>query len=240
MEKVSLQDALRRAFAMCFASLFGCLGTVVFYISGAGAMPMSALQQAINVKTGLSFTALNWGINLIFLAYFFLRDRRFIHVGTLVALAVPGPITDFYNFILRDFYQMDFGWAGYFLIPLLGACIMGIGQSIWYPAAIGIGPSDMPLMALQLKGWSFQKAYFLMQGIWMVLALLVGGVFGWGTLVGFCFQGPISGFFMRFTKAPVYRLCHRYDQMAKEGMISEEEGARLMAEHKAVQEKKSA
>ena len=240
MEKVCWQDALKRAFFMCFACLFGNFGTLLFYVSNAGSMPLSSFQQAVNLRTGWSFTVITWVINGVVLLYFLARkDFRFIHVGTIVSLFFPGPLMDFYNWIFRGLYDIPWGVAGYWLLPLVGAVSMGIGQSIWYPASIGTGPTDMPLLALQVKGWSFQKAYFLIQGCWVVAGLFLHAQFGWGTLVGFVFQGPVSNFFMRFTKERVYRSCYRFDQMAREGMLSEEEADRLMAEHRALRDRQN-
>ena len=168
--------------------LFG-LAVSLMLEAHIGLDPWSALHDVLSERTGLSFGRISQsvGLLLIVVSAFALSVRP--GLATICNMLIIGPWVD----VLRAqswFPTFDGGVAGtvQFLIAI---AVMGLGRGVYIGARLGAGPRDGLAMGLSRRiGRSLRVTRNGIEVTVLVVAAILGGSIGLGTLIFAVLMGP--------------------------------------------------
>lgn len=166
------------------------VATALMLHSGQGAMPWAVLDQGIVDRTGLAYGWVVLGVGLlVMLAWIPLRQRP--GVGTVANIIVISMVIDPALWLLELVLPEPALVAGVAL-ALAGIVLLGVSTAAYVGARLGPGPRDGLMTGLvQLTGrpvWAIKTAIEVSV---VVLGVLLGGTFGWATVVFAFGVGPV-------------------------------------------------
>ncbi|HSO28976.1 MAG TPA: hypothetical protein VLS28_03680 [Candidatus Sulfomarinibacteraceae bacterium] len=166
--------------------VFG-MGIALMARAGAGLGPWEALHQGIEYRTGIPMGTVSILLGLPILALWWPLGER-PGLGTLLNVALIGTATN----------------AGNALIPtpepplarlammLAGVLVIGLGSGLYLAADLGPGPRDGLMTGVHHRfGWSIRRARTAIEVSVLVVAWLLGGTIGLGTIVFAFGIGPV-------------------------------------------------
>lgn len=176
MEKVSVKNAIIRMLYMMFAMTLFSFGMILFLAGNLGSTSVATLQQAMYNNYNVSFGVSNFIINGSVLLIFLIIDRKYFHVGTLLVLVWPGVAMDFARYLLNPLFTLQMTLPLALVLSVAGAVLCATGLSIFLPTGVGLGPMDMLVFKIQEKlKISFKIAYYMVNGVFLVAGILLGG-----------------------------------------------------------------
>lgn len=166
-------------------------GAAVFAKANLGFDPFMTFDSGASKALGLSLGAAHILINLALLVlYLLLRKRKYINIGTLLALIMTGPFIDIFTKLLNLALRDELSFAIRVGLAIFACPLIGLGVYLYTGVRLGAGPND--LAALILSDMT-RKPYGLtriaVDGLWLVFGAALGGTVGLGTLVALCSVG---------------------------------------------------
>ncbi|PUB26777.1 putative membrane protein YczE [Promicromonospora sp. AC04] len=174
--------------------LLGLVGfgvaTAMMLHSGQGAMPWAVLDQGIVDRTGLAYGWVVLGIGLlVMLAWIPLRQKP--GIGTVANIIVISLVIDPTLWLLERLLPTPALAAGTGL-ALGGIVLLGVSTAAYVGARLGPGPRDgLMTGVVQLTGWPVWLVKTVIEVTVVVLGVLLGGTFGWATVVFAFGVGPV-------------------------------------------------
>ncbi|WP_453991605.1 YczE/YyaS/YitT family protein [Bacillus nitroreducens] len=174
------------------------LGISLMIIADIGAGAWDALNVGLSASIGL--TVGNWviivGCIVMLVNAILLKERpAFLAIGTIILI---GFFVDFWLLIALD------GWnfKGLFikaLVLVVGIVVASLGIAIYLQAKFPLSPLDNLMLAISKRfKLKFGVSKTIAEATGLLLALLVGGPIGIGTLVVTFAIGPIIQLFFPF------------------------------------------
>lgn len=158
--------------------------------SGQGAMPWAVLDQGIVDRTGLAYGWVVLGIGLlVMLAWIPLREKP--GIGTVANIIVISLVVDPALWAVRQLLP-DPVLAVEIGLALGGIVLIGASTAAYVGARLGPGPRDGLMTGLvHVTGWPVWLVKTLIEVTVVVLGVLLGGTFGWATVVFAFGVGPV-------------------------------------------------
>lgn len=156
-----------------------------------GASPWTVFHEGASDRTGLSFGTVVSLTGVILLgALSWLREP--VGLGTVLNVAVIGPIADVALRVIPDLENMVVR------VLMLGAApvLLGLGSGLYLGSAVGPGPRDGIMTALNRRGIETWKARTAIELTAWAVGFLLGGVAGFGTIWMAIAVGPCVQFFL--------------------------------------------
>ena len=185
-----LMSPARRAVQLLLGLVGFGVATAMMLHSGQGAMPWAVLDQGIVDRTGLAYGWVVLGIGLlVMLAWIPLRQKP--GIGTVANIIVISLVIDPTLWLLELLLPAPALAAGIGL-ALGGIVLIGVSTAAYVGARLGPGPRDGLMTGLlQVTGW---PVWLIKTGIEItvvVVGVLLGGTFGWATVVFAFGVGPV-------------------------------------------------
>lgn len=186
------------------------LGVTLFLQSDLGSDPFNVFVQGL--FRGIpwpAFAAMTHGrthllVSLVILLVLLAVDRSYVGIGTVLCMALGGPIIDVYTLWLSPVIH---GGLPLPLRPALlvaGCVILAFGMTIVIRSRAGTGPNDLVAVVLSDK---LRKPFGPVRiGVDLTFALVglaLGGVVGLGTVICAFLVGPAAQLFFPISQ----RLC---------------------------------
>ena len=194
------------------------LGVTLFLLADLGADPFNVLVQGIFRTT--SHIA-GWPLQthgnthivmcVLIILGLLVIDRSYIKAGTIICMALGGPIIDVFTILLSDpFTGMD-SVVLRILVNGLGCVILAFGMTIVIQSDAGTGPNDLVAIVISDK-WkkNFGITRILVDLSFVVIGFALGGVFGIGTLICAFLVGPVANIFLPFQERWIDRVINKY------------------------------
>lgn len=198
--------SLRRIIGMIIGVIIISLGIAIFKESHLGNDSISALNLRIAELRGVSFGVQNMTINVVFLMIEFIFGRKYIGLGTLVNGIGVGYIVTFFSGYLTRWFGTLQSLPVQLLFVVLGVLVTSLGASLYQTADLGIAPYDY--LSLGLRDYTpfpYFGCRIFTDALCALLAFLLGGLVGIGTLVcAFCL-GPFISFYNKAVSEKVLR-----------------------------------
>ena len=156
-----------------------------------GASPWTVFHEGVSDKTGLTFgtTVVLTGVVLL-AALWWLKEP--LGLGTVLNVAIIGPIADIALWAIPDLENMFVRVAMLAVSPVL----LGLGSGLYLGAAVGPGPRDGIMTALNRRGVETWRARTAIELTALAVGFLLGGVAGLGTIWMAIAVGPCVQFFL--------------------------------------------
>ena len=184
---------------------------LVLYLIGVGIMPAGAVLT-INAHLGAGgYDALNfvladllhirtslaiYSTAFIILITAALIRKSYPRVETFISSFFLGISTDFWKTVLSGFEGKDFMTG--LLLLVIGIIIIAVAVASYMISIFPTNPSDDLILALKERGCKIGIAKMSFDIICVVLAFLLGGEIGIGTIIVTLCLGPVIDFFHKY------------------------------------------
>ena len=156
-----------------------------------GASPWTVFHEGASDQTNLSFgTVVSLTGVLLLGALWWLKEP--VGLGTVLNVAIIGPIADVSLRIIPDLENMVVR------VLMLGTApvLLGLGTGLYLGTAVGPGPRDGIMTALNKRGIETWKARTAIELTALAVGFLLGGIAGLGTIWMAIAVGPCVQFFL--------------------------------------------
>lgn len=186
------------------------LGVTLFLQSDLGSDPFNVFVQGL--FRGIpwpAFTAMTHGrthllVSLVILLVLLAVDRSYVGIGTVLCMALGGPIIDVYTLWLSPVIHGGLPLPLRLALLVAGCVILAFGMTIVIRSQAGTGPNDLVAVVLSDK---LRKPFGPVRiGVDLTFALVglaLGGVVGLGTVICAFLVGPAAQLFFPISQ----RLC---------------------------------
>lgn len=182
------------------------LGVTLFMLVNLGADPFNVFVQGLSRYTPVSHGVTHMCVCFLIILILLFLDRTYIKAGTLVCMALGGPIIDFFTLLLRNWITSGLPLPVRLVTVTLACLILAFGMTIVIQSDAGTGPNDLVAVVLSDK---LHKKFGIVRVIvdvtFVIIGVLLGGTFGIGTLVCAFVVGTAADFFMPFSRRIVER-----------------------------------
>lgn len=186
------------------------LGVTLFLQSDLGSDPFNVFVQGL--FRGIpwpAFAAMTHGrthllVSLVILLVLLAVDRSYVGIGTVLCMALGGPIIDVYTLWLSPVIHGGLPLPLRLALLVAGCVILAFGMTIVIRSQAGAGPNDLVAVVLSDK---LRKPFGPVRiGVDLTFALVglaLGGVAGLGTVICAFLVGPAAQLFFPISQ----RLC---------------------------------
>lgn len=186
------------------------LGVTLFLQSDLGSDPFNVFVQGL--FRGIpwpAFAAMTHGrthllVSLVILLVLLAVDRSYVGIGTVLCMALGGPIIDVYTLWLSPVIHGGLPLPLRLALLVAGCVILAFGMTIVIRSQAGTGPNDLVAVVLSDK---LRKPFGPVRiGVDLTFALVglaLGGVVGLGTVICAFLVGPAAQLFFSISQ----RLC---------------------------------
>lgn len=186
------------------------LGVTLFLQSDLGSDPFNVFVQGL--FRGIpwpAFAAMTHGrthllVSLVILLVLLAVDRSYVGIGTVLCMAMGGPIIDVYTLWLSPVIHGGLPLPLRLALLVAGCVILAFGMTIVIRSRAGTGPNDLVAVVLSDK---LRKPFGPVRiGVDLTFALVglaLGGVVGLGTVICAFLVGPAAQLFFSISQ----RLC---------------------------------
>ena len=186
------------------------LGVTLFLQSDLGSDPFNVFVQGL--FRGIpwpAFAAMTHGrthllVSLVILLVLLAVDRSYVGIGTVLCMALGGPIIDVYTLWLSPVIHGGLPLPLRLALLVAGCVILAFGMTIVIRSQAGTGPNDLVAVVLSDK---LRKPFGPVRiGVDLTFALVglaLGGVVGLGTVICAFLVGPAAQLFCPISQ----RLC---------------------------------
>lgn len=198
------RESLWRLIILFVGLTIAHLGVTMFLLTDLGADPFNVLVQglfkSLSGLTGWAFLThgrVHIAVCFVIIIVLLIVDRSYIKLGTVVCMVFGGPIIDFFSLLLSPIFEAVGSLPVMYLLLALGCVILAYGMTIVIKSNAGTGPNDLVAVVISEKlGKKFSIIRVIVDISFVLLGMLMGGVFGSGTLVCAFLVGPVAGIFL--------------------------------------------
>ncbi len=195
---------VRRIIGMTAGICILSFGLILFKFSLMGNGPSTSMVIAIADRIGVDFGIVMVVTNCLFFAVEWLWGRKLIGPGTFVNWILVGPLASLYERGIRSMVNVPEGFLPRLFLMAAGILVLSLASALYQTSNVGIAPYDSLSIILSEKS---RRQYFLCRiltdGISVLIAYLLGGIVGIGTLVCAFGLGPFVQFFSHHIARPL-------------------------------------
>lgn len=178
------------------------LGVTLFLQTNLGSDPFNVFVQGMFRAlpwpswAGMTHGRVHLMISLIILLVLLAVDRSYIGVGTVLCMALGGPIIDVYTAWLSPVIHPELPLPLRLGLLVAGCLILAFGMTIVIRSQAGTGPNDLVAVVLSEKlRKPFGPVRVAVDCAFAGIGFLLGGVIGVGTVACACLVGPAAQLF---------------------------------------------
>lgn len=178
------------------------LGVTLFLQTELGSDPFNVFVQGLfRSVPWLAWAAMTHGrvhllVSLLILLVLLMADRSYVGVGTVLCMALGGPIIDVYTLWLAPVIHGGLPLLWRLGLLVAGCLILAFGMTIVIRSQAGTGPNDLVAVALSDKlKKPFGPVREAVDCAFAGIGLALGGVLGIGTVVCAFLVGPAAQLF---------------------------------------------
>ena len=180
------------------------LGVTLFLLTELGSDPFNVLIQGLSRTINhplLSHGRVHLLVSLLIVLILLVADRHYIGVGTLLCMALGGPIIDVYSAWFSPFIRGDAPLGLRLPLLVIGCVILAFGMTIVIRSEAGTGPNDLVAVVLSEKlPKPFGPVRVAVDLVFALSGYLMGGTVGIGTLICAFVVGPAAQVFMPLSR----------------------------------------
>ncbi len=192
---ISQKDGTKRMAIMFMSILLMGFAVSVFSYSGMGVDPFTALNMSISAKLGISFGFLQMCVNGAVLVLVALVANRLINVGTVVNMVGVGYVCEFFTSIYDQFLPQDNPFGVRLVLMTIGVFLLSLSASLYFNCNVGVSPYDALGFVMEEKTkLKYRWCRVATDLVCTLVAFLLGGPIGIGTVVTAFFMGPVISF----------------------------------------------
>lgn len=178
------------------------LGVALFLQTNLGSDPFNVFVQGLfRTFPQIAGVPMTHGrvhllVSLVIMLILLVVDRRYVGIGTVLCMALGGPIIDVYIAWLAPFLNESLPLPARVGLLAAGCVILAFGMTIVIRSQAGTGPNDLVAVVLSEKsGKPFGPVRIGVDLTFVLVGFLLGGVVGAGTIICAFLVGPAAQLF---------------------------------------------
>lgn len=202
MKGMPLRAAVVRLLLLLLGLCIAHLGVTLFLQANLGSDPFNVMVQGIyRAAPWFDWMNMTHGrthllISLLILLILLFIARGQVRIGTVVCMALGGPIIDVYTWILSPWLHENSPLPLRLLLLVLGCVILAFGMTLVIRSEAGTGPNDLVAVVLSEKTHRpFGIVRVAVDLLFALTGFALGGVIGVGTLICAFVVGPAAQLF---------------------------------------------
>lgn len=192
---ISQKDGAKRIAIMFMSILLMGFAVSIFSYSGMGVDPFTALNMSISEKLSISFGFLQMCVNGAVLVAVAITAKRLINLGTVVNMVGVGYVCEFFTSIYDKFLPQENSFLVRLVLMAIGVMLLSLSASLYFNCNVGVSPYDALGFVMEEKTkLKYKWCRVATDLICTLVAFLLGGPIGIGTVVTAFFMGPVISF----------------------------------------------
>lgn len=178
------------------------LGVTLFLQTNLGSDPFNVFVQGLFRAipwpewAGMTHGRVHLLVSLLIMVVLLVVDRSYVGIGTVLCMALGGPIIDVYTLWLSPFLNETLPLAVRVPMLAVGCVILAFGMTIVIRSQVGTGPNDLVAVVLSDKsGKPFGPVRIGVDLTFALVGFALGGVVGIGTIICAFLVGPAAQLF---------------------------------------------
>lgn len=202
MKRSSFREMAVRVVLLLIGLWIAHLGVTLFLQTNLGSDPFNVFVQGLFRAipwpewAGMTHGRVHLLVSLLIMVVLLVVDRSYVGIGTVLCMALGGPIIDVYTLWLSPFLNETLPLV--VRVPLLavGCVILAFGMTIVIRSQAGTGPNDLVAVVLSDKsGKPFGPVRIGVDLTFALVGFALGGVVGIGTIICAFLVGPAAQLF---------------------------------------------
>jgi len=179
-------------------SVFVVVGVALFINSTLGSDPISVWLDGLSRTFHLSLGKASLINNIIVLLIALSFARKYIHIGTLIGALLTGPLLGIVDPLVKIIFTTSPSLGMRVIMIVAGQIILCLGCAINLCTKFGFGTTDAIIVTICDKfNLKYKNLKMICDAAYTVSGMLLGGIFGVGSIFGAVTGGTLITFFMR-------------------------------------------
>ena len=202
MKRRSLREMAARVVLLLIGLWIAHLGVTLFLQTNLGSDPFNVFVQGLFRAipwpewAGMTHGRVHLLVSLLIMVVLLVVDRSYVGIGTVLCMALGGPIIDVYTLWLAPFLNETLPLAVRVPMLAVGCVILAFGMTIVIRSQAGTGPNDLVAVVLSDKsGKPFGPVRIGVDLTFALVGFALGGVVGIGTIICAFLVGPAAQLF---------------------------------------------
>lgn len=200
--------SFRRVLVMLLGIVLIAVGVALFTFSQMGSDPSTTFAISLGNILGVRMSSMIILCNSVYFLVEILFGRKLIGIGTFINALCIGPTAELILSWLSKVSWLhggDLPFLPRLAIMVLGVLILSLSASMYQTADVGIAPYDALsiIMSRRQKKLPYFWCRIAVDSACVLLALLLGGFVGLGTLICSVGLGPFITFFDHTVSRPL-------------------------------------
>ena len=210
MRGKSLRETVVRVVLLLLGLCIAHLGVTLFLQSDLGSDPFNVFVQGL--YRGLPWS--QWSfmthgrvhllVSLLIMLVLLVVDRSYVRIGTVLCMALGGPIIDVFTVLLAPVIHGGLPLAARLAALIAGCVILAFGMTIVIRSEAGTGPNDLVAVDISDKSKKpIGPVRVAVDVCFAAIGFALGGVLGLGTVICAFVVGPAAQIFLPVSR----RIC---------------------------------
>lgn len=202
MKRRSFREMAVRVVLLLIGLWIAHLGVTLFLQTNLGSDPFNVFVQGLfraipwPAWAGMTHGRVHLLVSLLIMVVLLVVDRSYVGIGTVLCMALGGPIVDVYTLWLAPFLNETLPLAVRVPMLAVGCVILAFGMTIVIRSQAGTGPNDLVAVVLSDKsGKPFGPVRIGVDLTFALVGFALGGVVGIGTIICAFLVGPAAQLF---------------------------------------------
>lgn len=202
MKRRSFREMAVRVVLLLIGLWIAHLGVTLFLQTNLGSDPFNVFVQGLfraipwPAWAGMTHGRVHLLVSLLIMVVLLVVDRSYVGIGTVLCMALGGPIIDVYTLWLSPFLNETLPLAVRVPMLAVGCVILAFGMTIVIRSQVGTGPNDLVAVVLSDKsGKPFGPVRIGVDLTFALVGFALGGVVGIGTIICAFLVGPAAQLF---------------------------------------------
>ena len=202
MKRRSLREMAVRVVLLLIGLWIAHLGVTLFLQTNLGSDPFNVFVQGLFRAipwpewAGMTHGRVHLLVSLLIMVVLLVVDRSYVGIGTVLCMALGGPIIDVYTLWLAPFLNETLPLAVRVPMLAVGCVILAFGMTIVIRSQAGTGPNDLVAVVLSDKsGKPFGPVRIGVDLTFALVGFALGGGVGIGTIICAFLVGPAAQLF---------------------------------------------
>jgi len=202
VKRRSLREMAVRVVLLLIGLWIAHLGVTLFLQTNLGSDPFNVFVQGLFRAipwpewAGMTHGRVHLLVSLLIMVVLLVVDRSYVGIGTVLCMALGGPIIDVYTLWLAPFLNETLPLAVRVPMLAVGCVILAFGMTIVIRSQAGTGPNDLVAVVLSDKsGKPFGPVRIGVDLTFALVGFALGGVVGIGTIICAFLVGPAAQLF---------------------------------------------
>lgn len=202
MKRRSFRGMAVRVVLLLIGLWIAHLGVTLFLQTNLGSDPFNVFVQGLFRAipwpewAGMTHGRVHLLVSLLIMVVLLVVDRSYVGIGTVLCMALGGPIIDVYTLWLSPFLNETLPLAVRVPMLAVGCVILAFGMTIVIRSQVGTGPNDLVAVVLSDKsGKPFGPVRIGVDLTFALVGFALGGVVGIGTIICAFLVGPAAQLF---------------------------------------------